>query len=333
MAKQHQVTVVCRRFPGQAKVSRSGNLAIVRISANTRARYLAGVLRHARETRYDVIQVDNRPHNAAFIKGAFPGIPVSLFLHSLTFVPKTARVAADIQKADLVIVNSHSLRDRIIQRFPAVSGKVRIVYLGVDTARFRPARRKTGNRPFTVLFAGRVIPRKGVPILIEAVGLVRRKIKRARLVVVGGGKPKYVGKLKRQARRLKVPATFVGKVAHRSMPRYYRAVDCFVCPSQRHEAFGLVNVEAMACGLPVIASDIGGIREIVRHGRTGYLVRNIRNPAEFSKYILKLATDSKTAAAMAKAGRQEVLRRFHWRMTSQKLLSLYANFLHGNRLK
>lgn len=333
LAKKHKVTVVSGRFPGLPPFAVISGVKLVRVATGSEKAYTASVLRWMKGKRFDVIQVDNRPKLMARIKRHVPGTPVSLFLHSLTFVPKTGEVAACLKWADQVIANSKSLGSRLQRRFGTMK-KLSTVYLGVDTDRFKPVNklqrarlRKTlkfqGN--YVILFAGRLIARKGLPVLIRAAGMVRRSVPRTKLIIAGSGKKTAVRNMKRLGGKVKVPVSFVGKVPHDRIHRMYQAADCFVCPSQRHEAFGLVNVEAMSAGLPVVASNIGGIKEIIRHGKTGYLVNAYRRPASFARYIARIARHKKKAEAMAHAGRQDVVRRFHWKRTAGKLARIYKD--------
>lgn len=336
LAQHHKVTIVSRRSPKLNRVSSFGNLQIVRVAAGST--YISSVLQYIRGKRYDVIQVDNRPHHMAKVKQAFPHIPVTLFLHSLTFVPKTAKVAASLKKADLIIANSHSVQHHLCRRFPSQKRKIKTVYLGVETSRFKPIssnerklrRKQYGiDQSFVIVFAGRMVPRKGISILIKATNIARYKVRDAKLLLVGGGKKAYMRKLKSQTKRLKVPTQFLGEVPHTHIHRLYQMADCFVCPSQRHEAFGLVNVEAMSTGVPVIASNIGGIKEIIRHGSTGYLVRHYRSPKSFSYYILKIASNKKKAKNMANKGRKTATSRFNWKRTARELAKIYTQTLNN----
>lgn len=335
LAKHHKVTILSRKASKLGPISHIGNLKIVRVPAGSGKTYISSVLHYMSGKHYDFIQVDNRPHYMAKVKHAHPKTPVSLFLHSLTFVPKTSSVAASLRKADLIIANSTSLRNNLSGRFPSTKHKIRTVYLGVDTARFNPSSREIRKLSrkkyhlgdsFVIVFAGRVIPRKGVPVLIKAAHMVRSKVRGARLVIAGRGSASYIHKLKSQARSLNVPATFVGKVPHAKIHRVYQMADCFVCPSQKHESFGLVNVEAMSAGVPVVASKIGGIKEIISHGSNGYLVGNYKSPARFSHYITKIASHKEWAKKISRAGRQTVLRRFSWSQTAHNLASIYTKY-------
>lgn len=339
LAKRHHVTILCRKFPQQSHNTQIGGVHIVRVSSK-KGSYLSAILRFVKEKRFDLIQVDNRPHTMARVKQLASHTPVALFLHSLTFVPHNAKVSASLRKADLILSNSSSLTQRLSQRFPQQKAKIRTVYLGVDTARFtrphpgkRQASRKKYNleHSYAVLFAGRVIPRKGLSVLIKATRHVQQQIPRTRLLIAGGGKSAYVRQLKAQARKAGVAARFLGKVPHHKIHRLYQAADCFVCPSQRHEAFGLVNVEAMSTGLPVIASRIGGMKEIIQHGKNGYLVSDYRNPKSFAAYIAKIAKNKQLAAQFSKMGRQTTVRLFTWERTAARLSNIYTHHVYSAR--
>ncbi len=333
LATNHQVTIVSRRTRSLANESHIGNINIVRVASGNAPTYISAVLRYMKGRTYDFIQVDNRPYYMALIKQAFPHTPVSLFLHSLTFVPHKPKISRHLRNADLIIANSHSLQQKLSSLFPHTAKKIRTVELGVDVSRFRPSisvekrnirkNFRLGN-VFTILFVGRVIPQKGVPILIRASHLVRKHTP-VHLVVVGRARPSYLRKLKRQAQTLGVPMTYIGAIPHAKIHKIYRLADCFVCPSQKHEAFGLVNIEAMASGVPVIASRNGGIQEIVNHGHNGYLVNQYRKPKGFADYLLKLAQNRNLRENIGDNGRTDVLQHFTWKQTAAKLSALYSS--------
>lgn len=334
LAARHDVTIVSRahrRYP-QRETLPSG-VRIERVPAGSRRVYLAGVKKLLAGRRFDVIQVDNRPKFVRPIKRMFPKTTVSLFLHSLTFVskPYASKTAArdGLRAADLVIANSQSLKRTLASRFPKSAAKLRIVWLGVDTAQFAPPAdgERQHGRAFRLLFAGRLIPRKGLPVLLKAIKIARaRSGRRLRLIVAGGAQRKgYAAKMRRLARKLGVSARFLGTVPHRRIHRVFRDADAFVCPSQKHEAFGLVNVEAMASGLPVIASRIGGIGEIVKDGQNGYLIGDYRRPRAFADAIVKLAGDPARLREMRRRARQDCLQRFTWGATAHRLSRLYGS--------
>ncbi|AIQ44728.1 spore coat protein [Paenibacillus sp. FSL R7-0273] len=337
LAGRHKVTVVSRAtalLPDSAELEQ---VRIIRLASGTPRRYQASVLQFLQQESFDIIQVDNRPLLMAAVKERHPGTPVLLYLHSLTFVPAGRRIARSLARADGIAVNSRSLLDKLSGRFPGIHRRLSVVPLGAELSRFTPAELPERQRlrrqyrlpqAFTVLFAGRIIPRKGVPVLIRAMYHVNKRLP-AHLVVAGQGKPAYIRQLKLLARRLGVSVSFPGKIAHEQIHSLYQAADCFVCPSQRHEAFGLVNVEAMASGLPVIASDNGGIREIIRSGHNGYLTGRYRQALPFARLLLKVGKSPGLAARIGLQGRSDALRTFDWNHTASRLEELYQSFLHA----
>jgi spore coat protein SA len=334
LAKHHKITLISRQFSGCKHTSSLGKLTIVRVPSGSSSEYISSVLKYINGKRFDIIQVDNRPYYMAKVKKVLPRIPISLFLHSLTFVPRTERIASSLEKANVIVANSSSLKDNLSQMFPKQKQKIHIVHLGVDVNRFKPATISEKNRmknkyklqdAFTILFSGRIIPRKGVSELIKATHLVRNYLPQAKLVIAGSGKPAYIKKLRLQANRWNVPVIFTGRIAHNKIHKIYWLADCFVCPSQRHEAFGLVNVEAMATGIPVVASDIGGIKEIINHEENGYLIKKYKDPLEFAHSIIKIGQNKKLAENLAEQARMTAVNRFGWNLTAKKIASIYKS--------
>ncbi|MDF2721375.1 MAG: glycosyltransferase family 1 protein [Paenibacillus sp.] len=339
MAARHHVTVYSRRSSGYAGSTKKGKLHIARVKGGGTKRYLGAVLQTIGGRSFDWIQVDNRPSSVPVVRKRYPKSRIALFLHSKTFVtpPNTSisTAAKQMAQANLIIANSKSLAATLRSLFPRLRHKVRVVTLGVDPVEFRPptpaqraaVRARYGaTGKFAVLFAGRLVPIKGADVLIKAMAYVRRSIPNAKLYIAGGaGKRAYVQGLKRLAASRGVPVQYLGYVPRKRMPATYWLADCFVCPSQGLEAFGLVNVEAMACGTPCIASRNGGIREIIRHGQTGRLVTRYRSAQAFAEQINSAAVNRQATAAMAQRARKAVVGRFGWSSTAAKLGRIYQS--------
>lgn len=356
MAKNHQVTVVSRQHEEYPNKQKQGNLTYIRVPVERKSkspvktssrskgstkpplyeRYIKSVIRRLRGKKFDWIQIDNRPKFVPFVKTAFPRTPISLFLHSLTFVDPQKidkkEALECLSRTNLIIANSESTKKIVKRKFPKLASRIKKVWLGVDDTVFRPPtpeqqqairqKYKIGHG-YTILFAGRIIPRKGIDVLIKAVRIVRRKHPSLRLVIAGNGKKSYTAQMKQLARKLRVPAYFIGKVPHRNIHEVYWMADCFVCPSQEHESFGLVNVEAMASGVPLIASRIGGIQEIVKHQSNGLLVQQYRSPVKLARYIEQVMTDKKLAERLKLQARKDVKDKFNWEATVSQLIQLY----------
>lgn len=341
LSRKHQVTILSPLFPHLAEQSQlNQNLLIKRVNGGTSSEYTQSVIRTITQLQQpvDIIQVDNRPRSMSRIKEAFPAIPIVLFLHSLTFVPQKRHIATSLHKADLIIANSRSLRQKILRRFPLIPvSRMTYTTLGVDHDRFKPmepAEKQAyyehyqipGDR-FHILYTGRLIPQKGIPILIRAVHQLKPQIKsKVHLLIAGKTKNKaYTNALKKLARTLRVPITFLGEIPHDRIHTIYPLAHCMVCPSQKHEAFGLVNIEAMSCGIPVIASKNGGMKEIVTHGHNGFLVTNYKNEKGFATYLSRLVLSPELARRMGADGRKKVQEMYTWQGTAQKLETKYLH--------
>jgi len=339
LAKKHQVTIISRRHSKYPNLSRHGNLTHIRVpGGKSGASYIREVMNVLHNHRFDLIEVNNRPRYAKLIKDRFPSTPVALVLHSLTFVtpPHLPLATANsfLSKPDLIVANSASLRHELSQRFPAYVNKIETVPLGVDTSTFRlpsPAEKRKLRikygvaKGYNVLFVGRLVPRKGIGVLIRAMRQLRRAVPDARLIVAGGSPHKaYIQRMKRLANTLHVPAKFLGFVPHHELHKAYWLGDCFICPSQLHEAFGLVNVEAMASGVPVIASRIGGIQEIIRHEQTGLLVDRFQDASAFAGSMKRLAAQPAFASQLSANARGTVVQQFGWNRTAARFEDIYT---------
>ncbi|PYE49602.1 glycosyltransferase family 4 protein [Paenibacillus barcinonensis] len=336
LARRHQITIISRSMKGSPSIEHMDQITIRRVSATSVNDYTTSVIRLLSTLEMDVIQVDNRPLSMAAIKKTFPQIPVVLYLHSLTFVQPGPRKMAALRKASCIAVNSQSLKHKLCQRFPAVKPRLHVVPLGTDIERFRPAinreeqlriRASVGlTDDFTVLYAGRVIPGKGVDVLIRAVALLQKHLT-VQLVIAGKGPLQFIRYLRKLARKYNVRVILLGQMKHEQIDQLYRSVDCLVCPSQKHEAFGLVNVEAMASGIPVVASDNGGIREIIQTGKNGYLISSYRQPQSFASSLYQLASSPALAQALGKCGRETAAAQFSWARTAMHLEAVYTRLI------
>ena len=196
---------------------------------------------------------------------------------------------------------------------------VRIIPNGADVELFagaEPAQLPEGRR---ILFVNRLEPRKGFPVMVEAFRLLLAEEPDALLVVAGDGPEALaVDGLDAAARKRVV---LLGSVAHQALPPYHAGCDVFCAPAVGRESFGIVLVEAMAAGLPLVASDIPGYREVVRDGVEGLLVPP-RDPPALAAALLRLLGDPDASRAMAQAGRERA-RRYSWDAVAGELEAIY----------
>jgi len=343
MARTDRVVLLSRAHPRLPAVSSmiNGNLKIIRVPGGSRLRYIRAVLRKVRGQSFDVIQIENRPTFVPHVRRMFPRTPIILSLHSLTFMAalSTARANQILRKVNgvtsVVGYVTHAMR----RRFPRYAHKFRTAILGVDTDKFCPRtasykrqlRRRWGvSGTFNVLFVGRIVRMKGLDTLVRAVALLKRRTPRIRLVAVGASWPgvkrqtPYMRRVRLLSNRLGVPIRFTGYIPPASIHRMYHLGDVFVCPTRYREGFATVNSEAMASGVPVVASNRGGIREVVEHGRSGLLVNRYTSPAAFAQAITRIRQNPGLAKQLAHNGRRRVLSRFSWYYTVRRLKAQYA---------
>ncbi|MFA5069979.1 MAG: glycosyltransferase family 4 protein [Patescibacteria group bacterium] len=224
-----------------------------------------------------------------------------------------------------LIAVSSSAREYITRYLP---GDYRIIPNGVDTTRFspevEPLEGYKNSRDFKILFVGRMDPRKGFKYLLRAFPLIYQKITNVRLIVVGNG-------FLRTFYHLSLPSVlrprvdYRGFVSRADLPRYYASCDVYCSPATMGESFGIVLLEAMASGKPVIASDIRGYNSILEDGRQGYLVPK-ENPLALAEKIIDLACDQKKREMMGAAGRQKALT-FDWGRVAKEIEGLYREVL------
>lgn len=231
-----------------------------------------------------------------------------------------------MSRLDARIAVSQPARDFVGQYF---HGPYDIVPNGIDVQRFRNV------EPFPwandgvprILFVGRFNePRKGFKYLLRAMPLVHQQFPEARLVVVGGGKPDhYEGLIERYGVR---NVDFVGLASASDLPRYYASCELFCAPSTSGESFGIVLLEAMASGRPVVAGDIPGYRSVMTNGHEGLLVPP-KNPQSLALALVRLLSDRSLRQHMAVAG-QATASRYDWPEIALRVLDVYERAMQSS---
>ena len=270
-------------------------------------------------------------------------VPHVTMFHTLGEVKKRARATehetpARIEAereiaaaADRIVVASGHEKHLLVTLYDADAAKIAVVPCGVDLELFVPmdkatARRKLGvpDGERIILFVGRIEPLKGIDILINAAAQLHED-ENFRVLIVGGDirAEAEIAALRALAERLDVDhhVSFVGAVAHEELPLYYNAADVCVMPSY-YESFGLVAIEAMACGTPVVASRVGGLTTTVSDGETGYLIP-WRCPEPFAERLELLLDNDELRASFGRAGR-EAVERFRWANVGEAVAALYG---------
>ncbi|MBT7550100.1 MAG: glycosyltransferase, partial [Gemmatimonadetes bacterium] len=197
-------------------------------------------------------------------------VVISVHGHDVREIPDAcsewrALVSRALTGAELVIASSGDVRERV-RELGVADDRIRSIPQGVDCSLFRGADRQPGDGGWQLLYVGRFDVRKGMGVLLEAMHEVRRERGDVRLRLVGGSPVSGTADdFREQARGLEDCVEFVDEKSHEDIPALMAAADVFVLPSF-YDSFGIVLIEAMACGLPVVATRCGGPEDIVEEG-------------------------------------------------------------------
>ncbi len=234
--------------------------------------------------------------------------------------------------SDIITANSVVELHELVRHYGADPSRIEIVPPGVDHAFFSPGSRRgarqalgLGDEP-VLLVVGRIQPLKGVDVAVEA--LSRLRDPRARMLIVGGSSgiegDDHAAEVHDLItdRGLDDRITMVPPQPHHVLSTYYRAADVTIVPS-RSESFGLVALESAACGTPVVASDVGGLRTLVDHGRTGLRVPG-RDPDDFAEAVERIIGDPIFAGRLSERA-AEAATAYTWTSMAARLRRVYAD--------
>ena len=326
--------------------------------------FVAGVQRFAarEDVHYDLI------HSHYWLSGWVAGelqkswpVPVIHMFHTLGLMKNRVarsptereserRVAVEreiMAFADCLVAATHREKAQMAWLYGACPAKIKVIPCGVDTRLFRPLpqaeARARLNLPAAgrlALFVGRIEPLKGLDILLQALSQLAQNPSwqdKLYLYVIGGhlneqgDKRQEVERLRQLCAKLGLSerVSFLGAKGQEVLPWYYAAADVVVMPSF-YESFGLVALEAMACGRPVIASRVGGLAQLVQDGRTGFLTPP-GDPAALAERLARLLQDDDLRAMMGVQG-QHRARHYTWPKVAAPITALYHRLLRGHAL-
>ncbi|GAG51429.1 unnamed protein product, partial [marine sediment metagenome] len=214
-----------------------------------------------------------------------------------------------------IIAATEKEKEDLVRYYDAPPETIKVIPCGVNLDLFQPVDKGTARRHLgfdddgIILFVGRIDPLKGIDRLLTAMTYLEKQ-QGLRLVIIGGDDDSEaeVERLRRLSQELHIQdsVTFAGPVGHEVLPCYYSAAHVCVIPSY-HESFGLVALESLACGTPVVAAGVGGIESIVRQGKTGYVVKD-NAPIRLADRIAALLARPDAGAQSASSVRASVLR-------------------------
>ena len=310
--------------------------------------YILNIVRDLPRWDCDIVHVMNFSQFVPLIRAWNPNIKTVLNMRCewLTQLDPTM-VENRLNKTDLVVGCSDYITNQIRRAYPQYEDRCTTVVNGVDPdSDYEPPRRSQDDETIRLLFVGRLSPEKGLHILLEAFKILAGSCPQVRLEIVGpeGSAPidfivnrsdeksirslaayykgNYLSQLKKMIPvKLADRVTFTGFVPHDQLINYYDRADILVNPAMS-ESFGRSLIEAMACALPVVASHVGGMPDIVEDERTGLLV-DANDAVALAEALQRLATDRELRQSLGRAGRQRVIERYSWNQVAAMLLRQY----------
>ena len=263
---------------------------------------------------------------------------------SLVEIPQVAntrlRIEREILERANCVVATSPQEQETLRSLVSTRGQVEVIPCGTDTNNFRLTSKthartklKLGSHEKVILYVGRFDERKGIETLVKACSLLKEKgVQNLKLLIIGGSSEdmpdgderKRIENLVDQL-GLKESTVFAGRIGHDVLPLYYTAADVCVIPSH-YEPFGLVAIEAMACGVPVVASNVGGLKFTIIPEETGLLVEP-KNIEAFANGIHRILCDELWVRKMRKQASANVNQRFSWAGVTIQLSELYRHVL------
>ena len=273
------------------------------------------------------------------------GVPHILMFHTLGAVKNTTGVGEAepelridsekqlVKTCDRIIASTEREKRELMRYYCALPEKIRVAPCGVNLDLFRPADKATARRQVgidrdgdIVLYVGRFAPLKGIERLLAAMTYLQHH-QGLRLVIIGGDGQNQLESQRLQglSRELGIQeaVTFAGRIEQENLPPYYSAADVLVLPSY-HESFGLVALESLACGTPVVATKVGAMESIIREGKTGYAVAN-GAPRLLACKIETLL--SKTTQVSSVGSIRSSVAEFSWSNVADAMIEEYGDLL------
>ncbi len=279
--------------------------------------------------------------------GSWWGVPHIAMFHTLGAVKNAIgvgqrepelRIAAEkelVQNCHRIIAATEREKEELMRYYGASAERVSVIPCGVNLELFQPVDKETARRQLgfdhddIILYVGRIEPLKGVDRLLLAMTYLEKR-RGVRLVIIGGDNHSQpeVERLRSLSQELHIPdsVTFLGTVKQEELPRYYSAADVCVVPSY-YESFGLVALESLACGTPVVAAKVGGVESVISQGGTGYVVID-NAPHLLADKIAMLLSTSDACTEPVSATRASVAR-FSWSNIAEAIVEEYRAVVRG----
>ncbi len=328
--KGHSVTIMAPHMTGDEDTNKFPPVVRVGRAVSILANRSFSRIAVARDIKKQVMNVIQRGFDIIHIHGFAPVLPLLALKYSTAKNVVTVHAAYSgslaygvlkgylmkyFNKLDAKIAVLKIAENSISMFFP---GRYIIIPNGVDIDRFNPEIEPLSELKgrFNILFVGRFEPRKGLKYLLSAFPIIKKEVPDARLIIVGSG-------------RIDIPKRYSNDIILRKsvspphIPKFYASSDVFCSPATGNESFGIVLLEAMASGVPVVASSIPGYRCVIKNNELGILVEK-ENPQAIASAIIRLAKDRGLREEMGKRGREYAIG-FSWEGITDKIEAVYKS--------
>jgi spore coat protein SA len=347
--EEADVFIFGKRFRKQPDYEKKDSVHFYRFLSSQNQPFINQSIEKMQEIKPDIIHIENRPRFAHAVRMAMPDAKIVLVMQSIFFMSRNhigkEELVTCLKAADIIVVNSHFLKNHMIKESLCSSTKITVNHLGVDTDQFQPkwlseqkSRVELLKKEWGVtdrkilLYAGRLVEIKGVHHILEAMPALIKADPSVILFIAGTSltpdseTKAYELHLEELAQKVNDYVIYSPYIPYHEIHTWFQMADLLLVPSAA-EPFGLVNVEAMAVGTPVIATNAGGIPEIIEHEKTGILIHPDRVVTELTRQISKLLSHPEKIRKMGVDGSLHVRAQFTWTHTAQRLLSLYRKLL------
>jgi len=232
------------------------------------------------------------------------------------------------KNAYFVIANSQGLCELALKSAP--QKEIGVIYNGIDIVEFFPDLSKKNKDLFTIICVSRVTPRKGIRFLIQSFKILSRRYDYLRLVIVGDGNERASLEDLVQSLEIKEKVVFTGPISHDKVWEYYQKASIFVLPSL-NEGMSNTMLEALACGLPLLATDTGGTRELVTDNKNGFIIK-MKDSNDLAEKIEKFLLDKSLEEKMGKESRL-LAEKLSWESVAKEYINLYKKTANLDRMR
>jgi glycosyltransferase involved in cell wall biosynthesis len=228
------------------------------------------------------------------------------------------------------IASTSSIMTRQVESIVKLRKEITITPFGIDCEKFMPNCKERDNKKIRIGTVKRMAPKYGISTLIKAYAIARRKgLQNSELILVGGGPQENELRIVVSKLGLTQEVKFIGSVSHADVPNWLNTFDIY-CALSESESFGVAVIEASACEVPVIVSDVGGLPEVVEDGKTGFIIP-LGQVEVVADKIIELAKNQELRHIMGKTGREVVLKQYEWQENADRMERLYSKIISEYR--